>query len=163
VTAEQLSRLAGYEREDLRRTRLPPRLCSAIYPDTTAPIPRWWARGDWRLQRRILTEDVKPIWTATLAERLCLDVAHRADPPDSTIVNLALGAVTQVVGNRYFDTPMSSDEWMQLRAEVYGPYMGAFNNRTGATSEQYEAETRLKAADLSGFDLWFGRSPTSPH
>src|SRR5215217_6335545 len=62
VTAEHLSRLAAYEREDFLRTRMPPRLCSVVDTHANLVKPRWWARGEWRLQRRILTEDAKPIW-----------------------------------------------------------------------------------------------------
>ena len=112
------------------RTRVPPPLCSTLEPDGTATNPRWWARGDWRLQRRILTDDVKPIWIATLAERLCIDLAERPDGRDVAIINLTLGAVAQITGGRYFDVPISRDEWIDLRKEVYGPYMGAFSNRT---------------------------------
>jgi hypothetical protein len=157
VTAENLSRLAAYQREDFLRTRIPPELCSALEPNGVATNPRWWARGDWRLDRRILTEDVKPIWIATLAERLCLDLAQRPNGRDLPIMNLTLGAVAQVTGGRYFDVPLSGEEWMTLRAEVYGRYMGAFSNRAGATSQQHDAEARLIAAGLSSFDLLFGR------
>ena len=159
VTAEQLSRLAAYQREDFLRTRVPPPLCSTLEPDGTATNPRWWARGDWRLQRRILTDDVKPIWIATLAERLCIDLAERPDGRDVAIINLTLGAVAQITGGRYFDVPISRDEWIDLRKEVYGPYMGAFSNRTGATSDQRDAEANLNAEGLSGFELLFGRAP----
>ncbi len=159
VTAEQLSRLAAYQREDFLRTRVPPQLCSTLDPDGPATNPRWWARGDWRLQRRILTDDVKPIWVATLAERLCMDLAERPDGRDAAIVNLTLGAVAQITGGRYFDVPISRDAWIALRKDVYGPYMGAFSNRTGATSEQHDAEAKLNAEGLSGFELLFGRAP----
>ena len=157
VTAENLSRLAAYQREDFLRTRVPPELCSVLEPDGSAANPRWWARGEWRLDRRILTEDVKPIWIATLAERLCFDLAHRK-LRDDAIVNLALGAVAQVTGGRYFDVPLSGEDWMALRASVYAPYIGAFSNRAGATSQQHESEARLLAAGLSGFELLFGRA-----
>jgi len=156
VTAEQLSRLAAYQREDFLRTRVPPELCSAIQPDGKPTKPRWWARGDWRLERRILTEDVKPIWIATLAERLSLDLADRPEARDAAIVNLALGAAAEVTGRHYFDVPLSGEEWMALRAEVYAPYIGAFSNRAGATSQQHEAEARLIAEGVSGFELLFG-------
>jgi hypothetical protein len=158
VTAEQLSRLAAYQREDFLRTRVPPELCSALEPDGTAANPRWWARGEWRLQRRILTGDVRPIWIATLAERLCSDLADRPEGRDTAIVNLALGAAAQVRGSGYFEIPMSSEEWMALRREIYAPYMGAFSNRAGATSQQHEAEAQLTADGLSGFELLFGRA-----
>jgi hypothetical protein len=156
VTAEQLGRLAAYQREDFLRTRYPPELCWALTPDGAATNPRWWARGQWRLQRRVLTDDVRSIWLATLAERLCLDLAERPDGRDQAIVSLTLGAIAQVLGSRYFDVPASRDDWLALRREVYEPYMGALNNLTGATQQQYEAETRLQAEGLSGFELLFG-------
>jgi hypothetical protein len=105
-----------------------------------------------------LTEDVKPIWIATLAERLCFDLAHSRKAPDPAIVNLALGAVARVTGGRYFEVPLSSEEWMALRADVYAPYMGAFSNRAGATSQQHESEAQMLAAGVSGFELLFGRT-----
>ncbi len=158
VTAEQLGRLAAYQREDFLRTRYAPELCSALDPDGTASNPRWWARGEWRLQRRVLTEDVRPIWLATLAEKVCMDLAERPDSRDGAIVSLALGAVAQALGSRYFDVPASRDEWLSLRRQVYEPYMGAFANSAGATSGQHDAEARLQADGLSGFELLFGRS-----
>ncbi len=158
VSAEHLSRLAAYQREDFMRTRVPPPLCWTLEPDGTATNPRWWARGDWRLERRILTDDVKPIWIATLAERLCLDLADRPESRAPAIVSLTLGAIAQVSGGRYFNIPITRDEWMALRKDVYELHMGAFSNRAGATSEQREAEARLNAAGLSGFELLFGRA-----
>jgi hypothetical protein len=157
VTAEQLGRLAAYQREDFLRTRYPPELCWALTPDGTATNPRWWARGQWRLQRRILTDDARPIWLATLADRLCMDLADHPDGRDAAIVSLALGTTAQVTGSRYFDVPASRDEWLALRREVYEPYAGAFANLTGATTSQYDAEAWLKADGLSGFELLFGR------
>jgi hypothetical protein len=158
VTAEQLGRLAAYQREDFLRTRYPPELCWALTPDGAATNPRWWARGQWRLQRRILTDDVRPIWLAIVAERLCLDLADRPDGRDQGIVSFTLGAIAQVLGSRYFDVPASRDDWLALRREVYEPCTGALNNLTGATQQQHEAETRLQAEGLSGFELLFGRS-----
>src|ERR1035441_6669057 len=82
VTAERLGRLAAYQREDFQRTHIPPQLVWALLPNGDATSPRWWARGDWRLERRIFTDDVKPQWLARLAERLCLDLAGRPPRPD---------------------------------------------------------------------------------
>src|ERR1039458_6530711 len=83
VTAEHLGRLAAYEREMWLRTLSPPALCSVIDADAVAIRPRWWALGDWRLQRRIMADDVRPIWFASLGERLCLDLADRKSPQRS--------------------------------------------------------------------------------
>lgn len=158
VTAEQLGRLAAYQREDFQRTRMPPPLCWALNPDGSAAVPRWWARGHWRLLRRIKTEDGTPIWFATLATRLCLDLANHAVPPDPEFSTFVLGAANLALGGaRSFDVPMSSDEWMRLYQEVYASHNGALNNRTGGTAEQYEAEKTLNASDAPGLDLLFGR------
>jgi hypothetical protein len=159
VTAEQLSRLAAYQREDFQRTRMPPPLCWAINPDGSAAVPRWWARGHWRLLRRVRTEDVTPIWYATLATRLCVELANQTNQPDPEFATFVLGAANLALGgNLTFDVPMSKDDWLHLYQQVYAPHNGALNNRTGGTSEQYEAERAFNAGDMSGFELMFGRS-----
>jgi hypothetical protein len=157
VTAEQLGRLAAYQREDFLRMRIPSQLTWALLPDGTATNPRWWARGDWRLQRRILTSDTKVLWLARLAERLCMDLAERPNDREPAIITLTLGAIAQAINGRYFDVPTTTEEWMALRAEVYGRYMGAFSNLTGPTAQQHEAEAALEAQGLSGFERLFGR------
>jgi hypothetical protein len=158
VRAEHLGRLAAYERDDFLRTRLPPRLCAVIDPDARAVRPRWWALGEWRLQRRIMTEDVRAIWFATMAVRLCLDLADRREPPGSPIVTLALGSVARAIGSQQFDVPASRDEWMALRERVYAPYIGALNNLDGPTGEQHTAEAGLMGAGTPPADLYFGRA-----
>jgi hypothetical protein len=45
---------------------------------------------------------------------------------------------------------------MRIYQEVYAPYNGALNNRTGGTAEQYEAEKALSTAQ--GFNPLFGRT-----
>ena len=86
VTAEHLGRLAAYERQDYLRTFMPPRLCSVVDKDANAITPRWWALADWRLQRRIMTDDIKPIWFASLATILCRELADRTEAPGSPLV-----------------------------------------------------------------------------
>src|SRR2546430_1154537 len=73
ITAERLSRVAGYEREAFLRARGTPRFCAALAPDGTALRPRVWARGDWRLARRIQTDDVRAAWH----ERAALVLVNR--------------------------------------------------------------------------------------
>jgi hypothetical protein len=158
VRAEHLGRLAAYERDDFLRTWLPPRLCAVIDADARAVRPRWWALGEWRLQRRIMTEDVRAIWFATMAVRLCYDLADRIEPPDSPIVTLALGSVARAIGPQPFDVPVSRDEWMALRERVYAPYIGALNNLDGPTGEQNAAEAELTGAGIPAADLYFGRA-----
>ena len=156
--AEQLGRLAAYQREDFQRTHTPPPLCWTIEPDGTATTPRWWARSDWRLGRRIRTEDASKIWLAHLAVRLTTDLAERPRDRDAAVITLALGTVARVLGPQVFDVPTTTDEWMQLRADVYGPYQGALNDRAGLTGQQSDAEARLTSRRASGFDLLFGAS-----
>jgi hypothetical protein len=158
VTAEHLGRLAAYEREMWLRTLSPPTLCSAIDTNAAAIKPRWWALGDWRLQRRIMTDDVRPIWFAALGERLCLELADRKDPAGSPLATLALSCAARVLGERYFNVPMSAEQWLDLRRTFYEPYNGDLNNRAGATQQQSEAETLLIDARLPAVDLYFGRT-----
>ncbi len=158
VTAEQLSRLAAYQRQDFERTRVAPLLCWAVDPQGAAVFPRWWALGDWRLLRRIKTEDVVPIWFATLATRLCSEIAKQPSRSTPEFATLARGASSLALGEgQTFDLPMSSEEWLELRQRVYAPYGGALNNQTGGTQEQYEIEKSLTSNGLSGFELLFGR------
>jgi hypothetical protein len=158
VTAEQLGRLAAYEREMWLRTLSPPTLCSAIDPNAATVKPRWWALGHWRLQRRIMTDDVRPIWFAALGERLCLELADRNSAQVSPLATLALACAARVLGGEYFDVPLSSEAWLGLRHRIYAPYNGALNNRGGGTGEQGEAEARLVEARLPAVDLYFGRT-----
>jgi hypothetical protein len=158
VTAEQLGRLAAYQREDFQRTRMPPPLCWVLNPDGSAAVPRWWARGHWRLLRRIRTDDGTPIWFATIATRLCMDLASQAIRPDPEFSTFVLGTANLALGGgQSFDVPMSSEEWLHLYQEVYARHNGALNNRTGGTTEQYKAEKVLNAGNSSGLDLLFGR------
>jgi hypothetical protein len=159
VTAEHLSRLAAYERQDFLRTRLPPRLCSAVDPDANLISPRWWARGDWRLQRRILTPDAKPIWLAVLTARLCHALSARDSVPSEAVTTLALGTVAQLLPeHRDFSLPLAPAEWSRLRTEVLNTHPAATHSLDSPTRAQHTAETALKAAGTSAVDLYFGRS-----
>lgn len=159
VTAEHLGRLAAYERKMWLRTLSPPTLCSVIDTCAVAVKPRWWALGDWRLQRRIMTDDARPIWFAALGEILCAQLAERNAPAGSPLATLALSCAARALGERYFNVPMSPHEWLELRRMIYEPYNGALNNRAGATGQQTEAEARLIDARLPAVNLYFGRAP----
>jgi hypothetical protein len=136
---------------------MPPELCWTLTPGGAAVTPRWWARGQWRLLRRIQTDDVMPIWYATLATRLCRDLANQRGVPDPHLANLALAAASAALWGRWtFELPASKEDWMHIYQEVYAPHNGALNNRTGGTAEQYEAEKALNAAQ--GFNPLFGRT-----
>ena len=159
VSAEQLGALAAYEREDYARTRIPPRLCSAIDQNAIALNPRWWVRGDWRLERRIMTAKAKPIAMTAIAVHLCRHLADRAERADPTLISYTLGLANQLLDLRYFETPLSSNDWMELHARLYAPYNGALNNLGGYTSDQHAAAEQLRAANLPGLALLFGTSP----
>ena len=155
TTAEQLGRLAAYQREDFTRAHIPPPLCWTIEPDSTATSPRWWALSDWRLGRRIRTKDAVPVWVAHLGVWLTTDLAESPDGRDQEMITLALASVTRVLGPQVFHVPTTAEEWMRLRAAVYAPNQGAMSNMTGMTGQQTAAEQRLSDC-ASGFDLLFG-------
>jgi hypothetical protein len=163
VSAEHLGRVAAYEREDFLRTRMPPRLCSAIDADGRLVKPRWWANGDWRLQRRILTEDAKPLWLAMLAERICWDLGQREQPAGPEIINLVRWAITRLGLENRYETPRSREGWTDLRSLVVSAYPGVTHSLDSPTTEQHEAEARLIAAGSPAVDLYFGGpwQPTS--
>jgi hypothetical protein len=157
--AEQLSRLAAYQREDFARSHVAPPLCWTVEPDGSATSPRWWALSDWRFGRRIRTEDTRRVWLAHLAEWLTADLARNPKGRSDEIVSLTLGTVARLLGPQAFDVPSTREEWLALRAAVYDPFMGAFSNMAGVTREQDEVEQRLSES-LSGFDRLFG-TPTA--
>ena len=157
VTAEHLGRVAAYERDAFERTFVPPRLCWAISPNAEAVAPRWWARAEWRLQRRILTDDVRVLWLATLAERWCYQLASSEIPMTEQTTTLAFGTATRLLGDRYFDVPTSPSAWMALRREIVEEHPGATHSLGGPTSGQREAEASLLEAGNAATDLYFGR------
>jgi hypothetical protein len=157
VTAERLGALAAYERKDYARTRMPPRLCPAIDATAAALNPRWWTIGDWRLERRILTPDAVPGALATLAVHLCRYHADKSGQASSELVSYTLGVIHQVIDMPYFDTPKSANDWMDLRSAIYGPYTGVLSNLTGSSPDQEAAGERLRAANLPGATLLFGK------
>lgn len=157
VTAEHLSRVAAYERNAFESTFLPPRLCWAITPNAEMVSPRWWARAEWRLQRRILTEDVQALWFATLAERWCYQLGSNEIPMTEPTTTLALGTATRLLGNRYFDVPTSPSAWMALRTEIVEAHPGVTHSLGAPTSGQRNAEESLLKAGTAATDLYFGR------
>jgi hypothetical protein len=156
VTAEQLGRLAAYERHDYARTRMPPRLCSAVDSNGVALNPRWWARGDWRLERRILTPDAVPAALAVLAVHLCRHHADAGRPTSPELIAYTVGIANRVLHPEQVDPPASPNEWMNLHARIYALYMGVLSNLTGSTANQEAAGERLRAAGLPGLALLFG-------
>jgi hypothetical protein len=157
VTAEHLGRAAAYERTAFLRDRMPPLLCSAINPEGQAVRPRWWALGDWRLQRRILTPDALELWRALLAEKLCRDLGGSDEPASPDLERLARQCVAQIGGDRYFDAPQTRSEWRKLRDIVVELRPGVTHSMDSPTAQQHEAEARLQAASTPAVELFFGR------
>jgi hypothetical protein len=156
VTAEHLGRAATYERDAYLRTLGVPSFCWAIDPEARAIQPRWYAGGDWRLNRRILTEDVASLWHSVLAAHICGDLAGRDRPAGSEITTLAMWAVARIGLQGHFDVPMSRDDWAALRYRIGQEKPGTFGSPSLATSQQHAAEKRLSEANLPAADLLFG-------
>lgn len=57
----------------------------------------------------------------------------------------------------HFDTPASANDWMNLHAIIYELYRGVLSNLSGTTREQEAAGERLRAENLPGAVLLFGR------
>lgn len=159
VSAEQLSRAAAYERTSFLKTRLPPLLCNVLNDSGQAVRPRIWAKGDWRLGRRLRTPDVLGHWQAHLALQLCATMSA-APAPTGQLGQVALEAVSRVLGPVAAFLPGSADEWsgfaQRIRLEHPDPDV------TLLTSQQGNAEEILQdpGSGLSPVSLYFGLQPT---
>ncbi|WP_445149393.1 hypothetical protein [Baekduia sp. Peel2402] len=159
TTAEHLARVAASERDEFLRTRMAPRLCCAIAPDATLVTPRWWADGDWRLQRRILTEDALPLWRGHLAERLCSDLIARRRPASRELTGLVRSAIAQLDLDEELARLTDPSDWLEVRALVLDFYPGVLVADDVSTAQQAAAEQELLAADRPAVDRYFGVSP----
>lgn len=158
TTAEHLARVAASERAEFLRTRLAPRLCSAIAPDGTLVAPRWWACGEWRLERRILTDDALPLWRGRFAEHACSDLIARRRPASRELSELVRGTVVGLgLADELERLPDPSD-WREVRALVLDHHPEGAVAHEVATDAQFEAEEALLAADLPAVDRYFGVS-----
>ncbi|HET6507706.1 MAG TPA: hypothetical protein VFG42_13025 [Baekduia sp.] len=158
TTAEHLARVAASERAEHLRTRVAPRLCCAIAPDGALVAPRWWASGEWRLPRRILTEDALPLWRAKLAEQVCSDLIARRRPASGELTTLVRGTVALLgLADELERLPDPSD-WSEVRALVLDYYPGVTFAHDVSTDQQDEAERALLEAGLPVADRYFGIS-----
>jgi hypothetical protein len=158
TSAEHLARVAAGERTEFLRTRMPPRLGAAIGPDCTLVSPRWWAGGDWRLQRRILTEDALPLWRGKLVERICSDLIARRRPASPDLATLVRATMAQIDLDSEMMRLDDRNDWQEIRALLLDNYPGVVVAHDVSTPQQYEAEQVLLAADLPAVDLNFGVS-----
>lgn len=158
VSAEHLGRLAATERAEHLRTRLPPRLCSAIAPDGALVTPRWWASGEWRAARRILTDDALPLWHGRLAERVCSDLIARRRPASPALADLVRSAVAQLGLAEDLSRLPDSSDWSEVRALVLDVLPGVMFAHDVSTDQQDAAEHALLATDRPAADRYFGVS-----
>jgi len=156
VSAEQLARVAAYEREAFLRTRMPPVLCSVIDRRAVALRPRVWGLGEWRLARRIATPDVQGHWQAGLALKLLDEILLRFPPASERLRRLTLEAVARVLGPVAAYTPGSREQWEELRTMVATENPDP--DPAGHTSEQREAEQALVnyQPSIGANNLYFG-------
>jgi hypothetical protein len=158
TSAEHLARVAAGERTEFLRTRLPPRLCSVVGPDGTLVSPRWWAGGDWRPLRRILTEDALPLWRGKLVERICSDLIGRRRPASPELVALVRATMAQVGLDLEMMRLPDPQDWQEVRALLLDDDPGVIVAHDVSTPQQQEAEARLLAADVPAVDRYFGTS-----
>jgi hypothetical protein len=153
VPSQRLARIAGFERERYIRTardRTPPRLCAALDEHGLELRPRVWARGDWRLARRILTPDVAPTWDAQLA-LLALELDKQQSGSTPELLELARVHATRALGSL---TEVHPKE-LEPRLLATLPSLGS----AAHTGQQAAAEKSLNEdASFSGFDSYFGRT-----
>ena len=158
VTSEALGRIAHYAEESFLRQREAPRFAWVINPDGTAPSPRIWAHGSWRLSRRILTEDAIEHWTEVLAMFLCTTMINASAQAREILAPTALEAVSRVLGPRALHLPGTREDWSALAAEL-APHQ----HPTGPAqtlSSQDQAAKRLEVQEFAPFSLYFGVGET---
>jgi hypothetical protein len=153
VSAERMSRVASAEREALANTGEPPRLCSAILPAGTAPPRRIWAKGSWRLARRIITKDAEPAWYARTGLTIC-DLVLRRQVEDSRLSLLGHELAVRSIGAAHAFEPQNDRQWEELRGAFASFPMGP--GISTHTNEQGEAERSLIEAGFGTFALFFG-------
>jgi hypothetical protein len=158
TTAEHLARVAASERAEYERTRIAPRLCSAIAPDGTLVTPRWWASGQWRLRRRILTDDARPLWRAKFVEQACADLIARRRPASRELAELVHGTVALLDLAEELARLDDPSDWSEVRALVLDFFPGVIVAHDVTTPQQDDAERALLAAGLPAVDRYFGIS-----
>jgi len=159
VTAEALGRVAAYAEESFLRTREAPRFAWVIDPDGVAPKPRIWARGTWRLARRIRTEEAVGMWQAALAHHLCDRMIQGNELEREKLAEAALEAVARVLGPIAIHLPGDVEHWLSWRTHL-APVANHPVGRAHPFATQTSAETRLKAQGFTPFALFFGAGDT---
>jgi hypothetical protein len=161
VTPQGLGRVAAYEQESFRRRPDgAPRFSWGLLPNGVAATPRIWARGGWRLSRRIVTEDAIGNWAVTLAIFLAEQMANGDDRTRETLGKVALEEASRVLGPIAVYEQGSRPEWVEFQANLakhqhpIGP--------EAPTVEQTAAANELEAQELTPYSLFFGVSDVLP-
>jgi hypothetical protein len=161
VTSQGIGRVAAYEEESFRRRRDgAPRFSWVIDADGIAATPRVWARGTWRLSRRILTEDAVGNWTVTMAIFLAGEMADGDDWTREKLAKVALEATGRVLGPIAVYGQGSRDEWSDFKTQLarhqhpIGP--------EAPTVEQTSAASELGRRELTPHSLFFGVDDRAP-
>jgi hypothetical protein len=161
VTPQAIGRVAAYEEESFRRRRDgAPRFSWVLQATGIAASPRIWARGIWRLSRRLLTEDAVENWNVTLAVFLAEQMVVGDDWTREKLGSTALEAASRVLGPIAVYGQGSQEEWDDLKvglAQHQHP-MGP----EAPTIEQSAAATDLENHSLTPFSLFFGLDDTPP-
>jgi hypothetical protein len=161
VTAQGLGRVAAYEQESFRRRRgVVPRFSWVLNVDGVAATPRIWARGGWRLSRRILTEDAVGNWTVTLAIFLAEQMVSGDEWTRQALAKVALEAIGRVLGPVAVYGQGSREEWVEFKARL-----AALQHPIGPeapTAEQTAAAAELEDQGLAPYALYFGVGDSTP-
>ncbi len=159
VNAEALGRIAAYSQDSYLRTKGTPRFAWVLDADGGIVRPRIWARGSWRLARRIYTDAAESHWTIVLAAHLCRRMVEGTREERDALGAVSLETVGSVLGPRGIDLPGERAEWAMLAEQVARRL-----HPTGPAhplSDQTAAETRLEARGLPTYSLYFGANDTT--
>jgi hypothetical protein len=161
VTAQAVGRVAAYEEESFRRKRDgAPRFSWVLDAEGNAASPRIWARGTWRLSRRILTEDAVGNWAVTMAIFLADQMAVGDDWTRERLGKVALEATARVLGPIAVSGQGSPEDWGAFKTDLarhqqpIGP--------EAPTVEQTSAASELEARGLTPYSLFFGVDDPAP-
>lgn len=154
VSAQALGRVGAYEQESFLRRGGAPRFSWVLQPNGVAASPRIWARGSWRLSRRILSEDAVMGWSVVLAMFLAEQMTGEDDWTRSALSKVAMEAAARVLGPIALYPPGTREEWLELRRKL-APHQHPMG--PGSTTGAQDAAARaLEGHGLTEFSLFFG-------
>jgi hypothetical protein len=161
ITPQGIGRVAAYEEESFRRRRDGvPRFSWVLNASGVAVSPRIWARGGWRLSRRVLTEDAVGNWTVTLAIFLAEQMIDGPDRAREALGKIALETAGRVLGPLAVYDMGSRKEWQELKASL-APHQHPMGPEA-PTVEQTAAATELEARGLTPYAMFFGVDDAEP-